>query len=65
MNTEWNATIQAGMPGASFTISLIADTLAEADEMFGLELTVDAAPNIAIPCSPGDTTTVVIEDDGM
>ena len=53
------------MPGASFTISLIADTLAEADEMFGLELTVDAAPNIAIPCSPGDTTTVVIEDDGM
>lgn len=57
-------TIVAGMSGASFTISLIADTLAEADEMFGLELTVDAAPYFAVPCSPGDMTTVVIEDDG-
>ena len=62
-DAEWNVTIPAGETEAMFEISVIADSLAEADEMFTLELTVLEEPYFAVPC--GDTATVVIENDGM
>lgn len=65
MDAEWNVTILAGQTEATFEIPLVVNELAEADEMFSLELTVLAEPYFAVPCSPGDTTTVVIENDGM
>ena len=63
LDAEWNVTIPAGETEAMFQISVVADTLAEADEMFTLELTVLEESNFAVPC--GDTATVVIENDGM
>ena len=56
-------TIPAGETEAMFQISVIADPLGEADEVFTLELTVLEESYFAVPC--GDTATVVIENDGM
>ena len=58
-------TIPTGETGATFQISVIADNLAEADEMFELELTVLEEPYFAVPCATESSATVVIEDDGM
>ena len=57
-------TILAGESDTTFQISVIADDLAEADEMFELELTVLEEPYFAVPCATESTATVVIEDDG-
>ncbi len=58
-------TIPAGDNGTSFPISVIVDDLAEADEMFELELTVLEEPYFAVPCATESTATVVIVDDGV
>ena len=58
-------TIPAGVNGTKFQISVIADDLAEADEMFELELTVLEEPYFVVPCAIESSATVVIEDDGM
>ena len=65
MDAEWDVKILAGQTEATFEIPLVVNDLVEADEVFGLELTVLAEPYFAVPCSPGYTTTVVIENDGM
>lgn len=65
MDAEWDVTILAGQTEATFRIPVLPDDLAEADEMFRLELTVLEEPYFAVPCSPGNTITVVIENDGM
>ena len=58
-------TILAGENETTFEISVIADDLAEADEMFELELTVLEEPYFAVSCATESTATVVIMDDGM
>ena len=65
MEAEWVVTILAGENETTFEISVIVDDLAEADEMFELELTVLEEPYFAVPCATESTATVVIEDDGM
>ena len=65
METDWEVTIPAGDNGTSFPISVIVDDLAEADEIFELELTVLEEPYFAVPCATERTATVVIVDDGM
>ena len=63
--TEWDVTIPAGEIGATFQSSVIVDDLAEADEMFELELTVLEEPYFAVLCATESSAAVVIEDDGM